>query len=484
MAIDTDLFWARRLGVGLRMDEKLPAEPREWALGQLQSVPPYGFLDETGKDIEASLPDYAQRTTTNEAGARKREALEEAMNRFRKASRNMSPQEANEHETHDVEVPFIVSPVWRTYVSSALTAINGQSGVFERFFMFWTNHFTVFVEDDLTATFIEPHRLTIRNRMTGKFADLLYEAVINPSILIYLDNQESTGPHARAAGTEGHTSLNENLGRELLELYSLSPAAGYTQEDVTETALTLTGWAYYAGSLTGSKGKYGRAFKSELHEPGARKILGKTYPPRGNGANQIRDLINDLAVHPATAKHLAFKLARAFIADDPPQDSVDRIAKAFLDTGGDMIALHSATVEEVLAVGAQYRKMTTPENWIAQAYRVSGAHVPISAPGIEHGRETIHLIYGALGQPICAPAQPNGFSDLKADWISREMLDRRVRQAYRIGAATYHATQEAVTDYAARLAGSDSPLVTAVNHAESLPIAMALVLASAEFLTI
>ncbi|MEJ0013607.1 MAG: DUF1800 family protein [Bauldia sp.] len=490
MAIDSDLFFARRLGLGLRPDETLPAPPREWAMDQLRSIPPLDFFDKKGQSIVGTLPPYAKVIDNFEAAAKTYDVFWNTKNKLERGSGKLSNDEYNRRVTQEVYLPYLAAPVWRDTSVNTLTAVNGKSGVFERFWMFWSNHFTVATVGVENHLYWGPHLRAIRNRMTGKFADMLFDAVSSPAMLMYLNNTQSVGPHSRDARdpNRDQRDLNENLGRELLELYTVSPAAGYTQADVTETALLLTGWRVYGGPegyrRPKPEPKFGTHFEPNGHEPGPRTVMGKGYAPKGNGQNMLRDLIDDLAANPATARHLAAKLARAFVADDPPQDCVDRIAKAYSDSGGDMIALHSAVVEEVLAYATQYSKMTTPQNWLVQAYRATGVRVPIGK--IERGGdvESLPLIYKEIGQPLNESAQPNGFSDLKADWLSKEMLDRRTRQAYRIGSVAFDLTVEALGAYAERLAGTDSSLARMVKRAESRPIAVAVLLASPQFLKI
>lgn len=487
--MDADLFFARRLGYGLRIDEKLPGPVREWALDQLRTVPPYGFIDVTGKDISASVPDYGQLIATFDAGAHAFQLGDVGQASVRAQANKLSKVELDRKFNLEVDLPYWTGPSWGECLAIMLTAAHGPAGVFERFWAFWWNHFTISTQETQLGAFWGPHLRTIRGRLTGKFADLLYDAIANPAMLIYLNNNQSVGPHSRRGKDPNNGpfhDLNENLARELLELHSVSPAAGYTQDDVTATARLLTGWTFRAGKRIEDIGKdvYGVYFDPDRHEPGPVTIMGKTYAPTRDGSGMLRQLVDDLAAHPATAHHIALKLARAFIADYPADDVVGRIAKTFVDTKGDLIAVHSAVVEEVLKAGTQPAKFTTPLNWLAQAYRITGATVPIGGADGAGGAESVQLVCRELGQEPNMPPQPNGYSDLNSDWLSKQMIDRRVRQAYRIGLATRMLSVDALADYTERLAGSDSPLVDLVKHAESRPVAIALLLGSPQFLKI
>src|SRR6185369_3441487 len=244
----------------------------------------------------------------------------------------------------------------------------------ERFWMFWINHFTVSTTEANVKLLYGPHTRNIRKRMTGRFEDMLIDAILNPAMLTYLDNLFSTGPNSYD-GKHGDESLNENLAREVLELHTVSPSAGYTQQDVIEAALVLTGWQFYAGAQT-EKGlhgvPYGTYFHVEKHEPGSRKVIGRTYQLKDKGRNQAPDLLRDLAAHPKTAEHLAWKLARHFIADVPPADSVERIRAAWVASKGDLVAIHTAVIDEVLAKAPTNSKFTTPENWLLQSFVATG----------------------------------------------------------------------------------------------------------------
>lgn len=486
MAIDRDLFFARRLGLGLRLGEALPASPREWAMDQLRQVPPVDFFGSDGKSIADQLPTGTKFIDNFLAACKEWEVFKTKENELQATGQKLSASEYERRGYLEVYRPYYATPRWRDCLVKTLTAVNGVAPVFERFWMFWSNHFTVSTDVVKHVALLRgPHTIGIRNRLTGTFAELLFHAIANPAMLIYLNNNTSHGPNSQVArlGKE-RQEVNENLARELLELHTMSPSGGYTQKDVTETALILTGWTMYAGPVSNDgyteKSPYGTFFASFGHEPGARSVLGKSYLQKGTGENQLDELIHDLAYHPATASHIAFKLARHFVADDPSKESVDRIAKAFVDTGGNLISIHSAVVDEVLKISFESSKVMTPENWLFQSYRLTGAPVPLSMPFED--KEAVLDVLREMGQSFDECPQPNGYSDLRADWLSKEMLDRRVRQAYRIGQSAHGLNSEALGDYAARLAGGDSTLVPLVRRAESVPEAVALLLAAPKFL--
>ena len=460
-------------------------------MAQLRSVPPLDFYDKSGNSLLTKLPAYAKPFENFDESLRNFEEKWTLQKKLFESSKNLAPGAFDQQMFEQVIYPYVVTARWRDCLVQSLTAVNGKSPVFERFWWFWCNHFTVSTTNLEQPMIYGTHTRLIRDGMTESFRDLLYAAITSPAMVVYLDNYISTGPHSQAGHDPqiikaGSANLNENLGRELLELHTVSPAAGYAQKDVTETALLLTGWQYYAGLPTHPQKKpgvkYGSWFQVERHEPGARTIMGKVYKPKGDGRNQLADLITDLASHPYTIKHLATKLARSFVADNPPQESIDRIAKVFDDSKGDLIAVHSAVVDEVMTYAETTPKFTTPINWLMQSYKATGADVPIFEP--KGAAESIHFVYREMGETYDESPQPNGYSDVIDDWLSKAMIDRRVRQAYRIGVSASVLGIQEIGDYAARLAGSDSPLVSLVRRAESVPNAVAILLASPQFLFI
>src|SRR5215470_2286948 len=220
-------------------------------------------------------------------------------------------------------------------------AILGDTPVLERLTQFWGNHFTVsgmrpFVRG-VTGAF---EREAIRPHITGRFLDMLTAVTSHPGMLLYLDNAQSFGPDS-LVGRRQNKGINENLGRELLELHTLGVDGGYTQADVEALARILTGWTvaplrdWHPGTFR---------FFPQIHEPGDKVLLGRTY--RDGGIDEGEAALRDLALHPATARHIATQLTRHFIADTPPADSVERIARRFRDTGGDLRQVTLAVVHE------------------------------------------------------------------------------------------------------------------------------------------
>ena len=207
--------------------------------------------------------------------------------------------------------------------------VRAEIGFVERLVWFWSNHFCVNAECTVQAGAYE--REAIRPHVLGKFADLLLAVESHPAMLVYLNNASSMGPNS-IAGINRNRGLNENLGREILELHTLGVRTGYSQDDVVSFAKVITGWTTYVPDLPDRGGEF--LFYQRFHEPGPQTVLGKPY--RDTGIEQGRAVLNDLARHPATALHVATKLARHFVADDPPPALVETLRRTFMETDGDL----------------------------------------------------------------------------------------------------------------------------------------------------
>jgi uncharacterized protein (DUF1800 family) len=488
MVVDEELFFARRLGYGLRIGESIGADVRGWATKQLSEVPPLDFYAPDGTNQRGAFPDFAEPTLDDASAAEIWGICEEKEVEISKKAGTMPARDFENLMNAEVGFPRGEYPGWRDCLVRTLTAVNGPSPVFERFWTFWINHFTV-APSAHEKIFYGPHIRGIRNAMTGTFREMLHAAILSSGMLRYLDNALSTGPNSEIGKRNGET-INENLARELLELHTISATAGYTQEDVAQVAYALSGW----GTNSGASGEHkayrkmpkGTAFLVQRHEPGKRTIMGKQYPETGKGAqkgaNQIRELLDDLAADARTAEYISYKLVRHFVADIPPDDSVARVRAAWLDSGGNLLAVHGAVIDEVIAKGHDNRKFTTPENWLFQAHRLTGARVPNTKPW--GGTYWIDLLYKELGQSFSDCPQPNGWSDLEADWVSKELLVRRARYGFQIGVKTSPDAFGALQAYASRLAGPTGPLLAQMQQAASPSIAVATLLCSPDFLRI
>jgi uncharacterized protein (DUF1800 family) len=282
-------------------------------------------------------------------------------------------------------------------------AVNSEIGFVERLVWFWSNHFCVSFDATVMAGAYE--REAIRPNVLGRFAEMLQAAEGHPAMLLYLDNAQSMGPNS-VAGINRNRGLNENLARESLELHTLGVRTVYSQADVTTFAKVITGWTMLPTIDNPDHGGE-FVFNGRLHEPGPQTIVGNTYSEAG--VEQGRHVLADLARHPATARHVATKLARHFIADDPPPTLVDRLTENFLDTEGDLKELAKSLVTAPEAWAPERAKIKRPSEWLVAPRRAAGRTNP-NIQGMM-GQQAL------LGEPLWRPPAPKGFSDDNAAWL-------------------------------------------------------------------
>ena len=284
---------------------------------------------------------------------------------------------------------------------------------------FWYNHFNVFI-DKGSDRFLVPsyEREAIRPRVLAHFRDLLEATSLSPAMLFYLDNWESVAPETqKAAKGKQVRGLNENYARELMELHTLGVDGGYTQKDVTEVARCFTGWTIRAPRDGG-----GFFFNEKVHDKGAKVVLGVTIPA-GGGKQDGEKVIDILANHPSTARFISRKLAQRFIADDPPPELVEKMAKTFLGTHGDIRAvLRTAfTSKEFFSQGAYRAKVKSPFEMIVSAVRATGADVDFAFP--------LGNRLTQLGEPLYRKLEPTGYSNLGSEWMNSSSLLTRMNFA-------------------------------------------------------
>src|SRR5229473_1302527 len=246
-------------------------------------------------------------------------------------------------------------------------ALNADIGLTERLVWFWSNHFCISA-DKIRSMAGAYEREAIRPHVLGRFADMLLAVEGHPAMLFYLDNTISMGPNS-VAGINRSRGLNENFARETLELHTLGVRSGYTQEDVISFANVLTGWTLVPPADNPEHGGE-FTFNPRLHEPGAKTVMGKVY--EDEGVEQGRAVLRDLAVHPATATHVATKLARHFIADTPRPALIEKMAKVFLETGGDLKEVAKAMVSSRESWTEPPTKLKRPSEWVVGMVRATG----------------------------------------------------------------------------------------------------------------
>src|SRR6516162_6378011 len=347
-------------------------------------------------------------------------------------------------------------------------ALGAEIGFLERLVWFWSNHFCVSADKGNVRQICGAYeREVIRAHVLGRFGDMLLAAESHPAMLIYLDNARSIGPDS-IAGLRQKRGLNENLAREILELHTLGVRTVYTQEDVTRFANVITGWTFVPFRQDPLRGGEFE-FNPRMHQPGEQTVIGRSYPDAG--LQQGRAVLAALARHPATANHVAAKLARHFVADEPPPALVERLAKRFLATQGDLKEMAKALVAAPEAWEAPRAKLKRPGEWVVGILRAAGVTPPDIGPVMQ--------AHNLLGEPLWRPPAPNGFADESAPWLDglTQRLDIANQFARRLGA---EADPRDVFEQAlAPLASSETR--QAILRAESRPQALALLFMASEF---
>jgi len=403
----------------LRLQERMNADQK---VEDLLDMPP----DERMKTLLKMSPED-QRVVTDSLQGDKRDEFLEGMNPQQRETVG-----AINHPQQVVNNELVEGKLLRTiYSNRQLQEVMTD---------FWFNHFNVFVgkgpEHYLLTSY---ERDVIRPHALGKFEDLLVATAQSPAMLFYLDNWLSVGPNSdvangipkranndwkRRARNNGQTNqskgkrngLNENYGRELMELHTLGVNGGYTQQDVTEVARVFTGWTLKQPNLGG-----GFTFEERTHEPGDKTVLGHRIKPKGE--KEGFEVLHILAHHPSTAKFVCTKLAVRFVADDPPQALVDRMAQTFLKKDGNIREVLKTMLDspEFWAPDAYRAKVKTPLEFVVSAVRASGAEVTDAMP-IAHQLQN-------MGMPLYAAQPPTGYS-MKADaWVNSSALLGRMNFA-------------------------------------------------------
>ena len=458
-----------RFGLGARPGDRVGSDPRAWLAEQLRRYEPRPPALARLPLRAEQIGDYVEFRDMRQA--RRRSGRDESdAARARRQRRNAGVRDS-----------LVEAANLRLQM-----AAETDTPFAERLVHFWSNHFAISLDSLQPAMLGADFEYTaIRPNILGNFRDLAWAAIGHPAMLIYLDQSRSVGPGSAAVERANERArnrqfgLNENLAREVLELHTLGVRGGYSQADVGELARALTGWT--VSELVGARiqnfidAPAGEPFFARaLHEPGERSVLGKRY--RDNGAGQARAIVADLAIHPSTANHVATKLVRHFIADEPPPAAVSRIERAFLASEGDLAAVYRALIEEPLVWSAPREKFRTPWEWYVATLRATGIRPqPLDNPAPQRLLEM-------LGQPTWRPGSPAGWGDGDAEWASPSALLTRVELANRIGTRMGDGLDPGQTARAALGDALRPATADAVAGAEAPGFGLALFLASPEFL--
>ena len=373
------------------------------------------------------------------------EAIADAIRAFRAAAQQRTDPEQQRAARQDARRRLVAIAAAESRTTLTERVVTERPFV-ERLVAFWSNHLCVSVGAKILVAPLAGsyERDVIRPHVLGRFTDMVMASAKHPAMLVYLDNFQSIGPTspgARAGGRRGQQrGLNENYARELLELHTLGVSGGYTQQDVQELAKILTGWTVGGLARPGLGAQRGRrqignrdddeigfAFQALLHEPGTKTVVGAKYGD--GGVTEGERAIRALCEHPSTARFVAAKLVRHFISDNPPAAAVDRVARVFRDTRGDLRAVADALIDLPEAWTDNARKFRTPQDWLIAVLRAFNA-TEVS--------DTVMPILRQLRHPLWSPAAPKGFDDGTSEWadpdslLNRAELSRTVARRLRV----------------------------------------------------
>ncbi len=478
---------ATRFGMGARPGEIKAAasDPRAWLKAQIRPeaaiVSSDGLL--SAKDVFAARQEaYSGMGPPGQQGQQGQNGPSEAQRMIQQQAQ----REAREGLQKEVE-------------ARSRHAATTPNSFAERWVRFWANHFTVAARNAQVIGLVGPfEREAIRANAYANFSTLLGAASFHPGMLVFLDAARSIGPSTQAAQRR-NAGLNENLAREILELHTMGVGSGYTQADIVEFAKALTGWTVASPQTArlaglGGQGQQQRAgrnaqqrarqqaanemlresgeavFVDPLHEPGSRTVLGKSY---GGGKTQAAAILDDLAAHPATAKHIATKLVRHFVSDAPPPAAIAKLEAAYMKSGGNLATLAAAVVDLDEAWGETSQKFKTPEELLISAARATG-------PQATFGGQQRQVYVSLAQQPFSAPS-PAGWPDDTASWSGSDAIKKRLEWANAVSRRM--ARGETPSQFVDRALGEIASEKTrqAVARAESAEQGFTIALMSPEF---
>ena len=506
MSLQDATIAANRFGLGARPGEikAIAGDPRGWLIAQLEPEttlpPPLAALPSTADDTTAFLRWIATLGLKGETG--------DLAKLYRRPGADGTPaapmagaamtggamaaDDAGGGMTDAAKGLSVEQSYVRTFLPRYAKALEARYAVavstdrpfFERLVHFWGNHFTVSgAKPESLPTVPSFDRDVARRHAVGRFGDLLMASCTHPAMLVYLDNVLSVGPNSYigqhpmvlpVALRERMKGINENLAREILELHTLGVRTGYTQGDVTSFAKVITGWMIVRpGRESVGEGETGLFhYQGYAHEPGPQRVLNKLYTQ--DGFDQGKAVLADLSRNPATATHIATKLTRHFVADDPPPAVVDRLARRYLDTDGDLKAVMIALVQSPEAWTPAPAKLKPPEDYVVSAARALGG-TPLT------GMQLLAVL-DRMGQKPYYATGPDGWADVEGAWIGPDAIWKRIEWATALSKGTAAATIDPAAIAGEALGASLGPeTLKSIRLAESPAQGLALFLASPEF---
>ena len=434
---------ANRFGYGARSNELLQAKqnPKAWIISQLQ---PIAFSDQfpSSNDIFIEHVKYQKEKKRNKKAPQENETSKKTKNFARNAWHSMSSDTIKQ-------------------------AIDSSHSISWRLLDFFSNHFSVTANGRL-MTGLAPtlEREAIAPHLLGNFSQMLLAVEQHPAMLIYLNNEKSFGPNSRMAKKRAK-GLNENLAREILELHTLGVDGGYSQTDVIELAKGITGWSVKNPKKENATGFI---FRQAGHEPGTRSLLLKKYPQ--NGVTQGEQMLRDLAIHPATAKHVCYKLAHHFVSETPSPNLLKHMEETWLTSQGNIKQVMESMLNNDDAWLASAQKFKTPREFIISTFRAASTS--------KINNKVLMASLTTLGQKPFDAGSPAGFSDAENDWLGASALMARIDWAATLSAKSKRHNAEKIMQTCLGESVTEHTYKS-VMRAESREQALTLLLMSPEF---
>jgi uncharacterized protein (DUF1800 family) len=433
---------AHKLGLMFFHDTPLPEDVKAWAISQLHAKSPALGIKKIKLYPKAKVQEWPKSLQPNLE--KRNDMIWLYRLNKKKAERKIEGQEVASAIQANRKKNLMRN---KDETKFAHRNVYGEDQVKLRFTSFWANHFTIGNIFDNVNHIGHAIDEAILANLNGNFSHMLYKITSHPGMLHYLDNIWSSGENsikainARKNGEQA--GLNDNLGRELLELHTVSPAAKYTETDIRNSAKVLAGWGVWLGLLEDrdkletreeTKKMYIEMagttntwdfFKTDFAEPGNKTVLGKTIYPGKGGLKQMTDF---LASHENTIMYISFKLAEHFVSDNPTKSDIDYIANAWRQSNGNLDQIHTSVIER--AISSKEPKFQWPMTWLFQVVRLSGASYFKGWDQIDKYDKMlmdVREILDELGQSFWHERQPNGYPSAKSEWLSGEMFERRIR---------------------------------------------------------
>ncbi len=412
----------RKVAFGIGPNEEVPSDPLNWALNQVDEIPEFSWKGKilTEKELRGHYRDWVYGD--------------------RKVLRKKYKDNKTLYKTHKDELRHKTGQKFWESLDIAIRhneGINSKNPVLAKLWMFWGNFFAISEKDFLANYSTGPYqREIIWPNLNQSIEKMVYDVTTSWAMIHHLDNSESAGPKSATASEEWRrrkkepATINENHGRELLELHTVSPKAGYTQEDVIQLAYIMTGWQQRWSKKNLETGNIW--FNSEYHQIGKKNVLGKEYK---KGKKALATVIKDLVNHPNCRDFVAERLCRYLITDEPTKEMKQPIIDAFKKSDGHIPEIHKAAIKVAFEYNDKYKKFQTPENWFIQVAKIADLKWPPSpvimnsyVPGARPTKtqRTPERLLKNLGHHPYRAKQPNGWSDHSDDWMSPELLIRRL----------------------------------------------------------